>query len=242
LRWLADAERAGGARVVRVLDIAAEHLVLERLRPRPGGPTPEQAEQFGRALAATHAAGASEFGAPPPTWPADTGWLGPSDEPLPLPCRPRQTWGAFHAEQRILHTLALGRRRGVFVGAERVIEAAAECIAQGAHDGEGADLIPARLHGDLWSGNVLWTDDGAVLIDPAAHGGHRESDLAMLALFGAPHLARIVVGYDEVSPLTPGWQERLAVHQLHPVMLHAVLFGGSYESQARALARQVATS
>jgi fructosamine-3-kinase len=102
------------------------------------------------------------------------------------------------------------------------------------------DRSPARLHGDLWSGNVLWTPEGAVLIDPAAHGGHAETDLAMLALFGAPHLERTVNAYDEEAPLTDGWRERIPLHQLHPVLLHAVLFGGGYVAQAAAVAGRYA--
>jgi fructosamine-3-kinase len=97
---------------------------------------------------------------------------------------------------------------------------------------------PARLHGDLWAGNVVWTPEGAVLIDPAAHGGHREADLAMLALFGCPDLGRVLAGYDEVAPLVEGWRDRVALHQVHPLLLHAVLFGGAYAGQAvRAAAR-----
>ena len=98
---------------------------------------------------------------------------------------------------------------------------------------------PARLHGDLWRGNVLWAADGRVwLIDPAAHGGHRETDLAMLHLFGCPHLDRVVAAYDEAAPLAAGWRERVALHQLFPLLVHTVLFGGGYGGQAAAAARR----
>jgi fructosamine-3-kinase len=79
-----------------------------------------------------------------------------------------------------------------------------------------------------------------VLIDPAAHGGHREADLAMLALFGCPHLERVVGAYAEAQPLAEGWRERVALHQVHPLLLHAVLFGGSYAAQAVRAARRYA--
>jgi fructosamine-3-kinase len=72
----------------------------------------------------------------------------------------------------------------------------------------------------------------AWVIDPAAHGGHRETDLAMLALFGAPHLDRTLAAYHEHRPLAAGWRERVALHQLHPLLVHAVLFGGSYGRRA----------
>ena len=63
------------------------------------------------------------------------------------------------------------------------------------------------------------------VIDPAAHGGHREADLAMLALFGAPHLEAILAAYDEHRPLAEGWRDRVGLHQLHPLLVHAALFG-----------------
>ena len=69
------------------------------------------------------------------------------------------------------------------------------------------------------------------LIDPAAHGGHRETDLAMLALFGLPHLDDVLAAYDDERPLRPGWRRRTALHQLYPVGVHAVLFGGHYVAQ-----------
>ena len=103
--------------------------------------------------------------------------------------------------------------------------------------GRLAELVPeeppARLHGDLWNGNVLWGHDGRVwVIDPAAHGGHRETDLAMLALFGLPHLPRVLDAYDEAAPLADGWQDRVGLHQLFPLLVHACLFGGGYGARA----------
>jgi fructosamine-3-kinase len=87
---------------------------------------------------------------------------------------------------------------------------------------------------------VLWGADGrAWLIDPAAHGGHRETDLAMLALFGAAHLGRIIDAYDETSPLADGWRARVPLHQLHPLLVHAVLFGGGYGARAADAARSM---
>lgn len=83
----------------------------------------------------------------------------------------------------------------------------------------------------------MWTADGVVLIDPAAHGGHRETDLAMLALFGCPHLDEILAGYQEVRPLTAGWRDRVGLHQLYPLLAHVALFGSGYERQTLAAAR-----
>jgi fructosamine-3-kinase len=99
---------------------------------------------------------------------------------------------------------------------------------------------PARLHGDLWGGNVLGGADGrAWLIDPAAYGGHREVDLAMLRLFGSPG-PRVFDAYAEASPLAPGHEDRVGLWQLFPLLVHAVLFGGGYGSSAEAAARRYA--
>src|SRR4051794_31635405 len=84
----------------------------------------------------------------------------------------------------------------------------------------GDDDQPSRLHGDLWSGNVMWTPDGVVLIDPAAYGGHRETDLAMLALFGCPHYEAVIEGYESVQSLGAGWRNRVGLHQLFPLLAH----------------------
>jgi fructosamine-3-kinase len=112
-----------------------------------------------------------------------------------------------------------------------------------------AELVPeeppARLHGDLWNGNVLWGLDGhAWLIDPASYGGHREVDLAMLALFGLPHLPRVLDAYAEACadtrPLADGWEDRVALHQLFPLLVHACHFGGGYAARAADLAARYA--
>ena len=85
----------------------------------------------------------------------------------------------------------------------------------------------------LWSGGRGW------LIDPAAHGGHRETDLAMLSLFGAPYLSQILAGYQETAPLAGGWQARVPLHQLHPLLVHVCLFGPGYREESLAAARAV---
>ncbi len=236
LRWLAAATPAGGARVVEIRTVTSDRIDLEPLVSAPA--TTAAAEDFGRALAATHDAGAPAYGSGPPGWEGD-GWLGPSDQLLPLEVTDEASWGVFYARARLLAVLRMGRDRGTFTAGEAAVyERVADRVASGELD-DPADR-PARLHGDLWSGNVLWTAGGAVLIDPAAHGGHRETDLAMLALFGAPHLERVLAAYAEAHPLAAGWQERVGLHQLHPLMLHAVLFGGGYVAQALATARRYA--
>lgn len=235
LRWLAEAQESGGARIVKVFDVGPDFIDIERVRSVT--PTIAAAEDFGRALAATHRAGADAFGSPPDGWTGD-GFFGPAEHLLPLPLRPTARWGEFYADQRVRHTYELGARTGVFDKDDGVLfDAVGDRLRSGEWDD---DAPPARTHGDLWSGNVMWTDEGVVLIDPAACGGHAEGDLAMLQLFGAPQLKRIIAAYDEVSPLADGWQSRVGLHQLFPVMMHAVLFGGGYVSEALSIARRYA--
>ncbi|ROS30455.1 fructosamine kinase family protein [Cellulomonas sp. PhB150] len=216
LRWLAA---AGGAPVVEVLGAGDDHLDLRRLEPV--APTREAARAFGAGLAVTHAAGAPAFGAGPPGWVGD-GFFGPLDSPLTMPAGHFAQWGPFLAACRLAPLDCDLREVGIAMPGLAILS---ERLRTGHLDD---DEPPARVHGDLWSGNVLWTADGATLIDPAAHGGHRESDLAMLALFGLAHLDDVLGAYDEVAPLRSGWRHRVALHQVYPLGVHALLFGGSY--------------
>lgn len=233
LRWLAAATDAGGAAVVAVRDVGPDRLVLARLTPVPS--TADRAEAFGRALARTHAAGAASYGSPP------AGREGsPADylASLPLPYGEFAGFGPFYAQTRVRPYLRLAADRGDLAPTDvAVLERLCARLEAGDAEVCGPPEPPSRLHGDLWSGNVVWTADGGVLIDPAAHGGHRETDLAMLALFGAPHLDRILAAYDEAAPLAAGWRQRVPLHQVHPLLVHAVLFGGGYGTAAVAAAR-----
>lgn len=216
LRWLADAH---GARTVGVVEATEERIVLERVAETP--PTAASAEAFGAALAATHAAGATAFGAAPPGWEGHI-FIGRR----PQPARPTATWGAFYVAQRVEPFLPIAVAAGnLSASGAELVRRACRLVADGAFDD---DEPPARLHGDLWAGNVLWAPEGVVLIDPAAHGGHRETDLAMLALFGCPFLERILAAYDRARPLRAGWRERVPLHQLHPLAVHAAGHGPSY--------------
>ena len=218
LAWLSSAH--GGVRCAQVLRYDDTSLTLERLRSVP--PSAEAATEFGRRLAITHDAGAAGFGAAPDGWHGG-GFFGPLDHPLPMSLTAHARWGSFYADERLAPMLDLAT--GIDPAGRQVIR---DVISRCRHGGFDDDDAPARLHGDLWSGNVMWTDAGAVLIDPAAHGGHRETDLAMLALFGCPHLERVYDGYHGVHPLRAGWRDRIALHQLYPQLAHVALFGGGY--------------
>jgi fructosamine-3-kinase len=202
LRWLAE---PGALPVPEVLEATDGWLALEWLEP--GGGFDE--EELGRGLALVHAAGAERFGAPPPGAAAAELRIGP----LVLPNDPAPDWPAFYAERRLL-PLA-----GGFPAVQRLCERI--------HDLAGPAEPPARLHGDLWSGNVMASGGRPYLIDPAAYGGHREVDLAMLRLFGSP-TPRLLAAYEEVAPLAGGHEERVALYQLFPLLVHAALFGGGY--------------
>ncbi|GAA4620417.1 fructosamine kinase family protein [Actinoallomurus vinaceus] len=219
-------EEASGP-VPEVLAVDDTTLVLPWIES--GSPTPEAAERFGRELAVLHGAGAEAYGAP---------WRGYIAS-LPLDNAQGSSWPEWYAERRVLPYVRMAVDRGALsAGDAAQLERAAERIP----DVAGPEEPPARIHGDLWSGNLLWGRDRVWLIDPAAHAGHRETDLAMLALFGAPQLERILAAYDETAPLADGRRARVPLHQLHPLLVHVVLFGSSYRSQTLAAARSVLTA
>jgi fructosamine-3-kinase len=227
LQWLSTAD--GGVPCARVLAHDDTSLTLERLAG--AAPTRAAAVEFGQRLARTHDAGAEAFGVPPDGW-AGPGFFGPLQQPLPMSYAARDRWGSFYANERLAPMADLAATRLDSTARDAVAAVIARCDAGDFDDGDP----PARLHGDLWSGNVMWTSAGAVLIDPAAHGGHRETDLAMLALFGCPHFDAVIEGYQGQRPLRDGWRGRVRLHQIYPLLAHVVLFGGGYAGQTLAAA------
>lgn len=230
LEWL----RAAGedaAHVVPVIQVSATRLTLRRLDY--AATTEAAAVDFGRRLARTHDAGAEAFGSPPEGWEGD-GWIGI----LPMPLVPEPTWGLFYARHRCRPFLERARERGTVGPPQlKVLEQVLARIEAGVFDDQAP---PARLHGDLWSGNLIPTSNGFTLIDPAAHGGHRITDLAMLCLFGAPRLESILRGYEaETTQLPRDWRRLVPLHQLHPLLVHAAIFEDEgYAVRAAAGARQ----
>lgn len=221
LRWLGGAD--GGVAVVGVRSVGAEQIVLDRIRTVPA--TRAAAEAFGRALARTHARGAVSFGAGPPGWSGD-GFIGRQG----LVLQEFSHWGEFYAATRVLPFATAAARIGnLSRSGLSSVERVCERLTAGDYD-DGR--LPARIHGDLWAGNVLYGRQGAVLIDPAAHGGHGLTDVAMLALFGTEHLDRVQAGYADEANLPAGWPELIGLHQLHPLLVHAVSHGPGYGDQA----------
>jgi fructosamine-3-kinase len=226
LRWLAE---ANAVPVPEVLAVSPFALVISMIPP--GHATPEAAFGFGAELARLHAADADDFGAP---WQGFIASL-PLDN-TPRPPAETPAWPHWYASRRLLPYLRLAVDAGALRPEDgRLVEAVIDQIEELAGPAEP----PSRLHGDCWAGNVLWSRNRGWLIDPAAHGGHRETDLAMLALFGAPDLDRILAGYNDTAPLAPGWRARVPLHQLHPLLVHACLFGASYREEVRSAARAV---
>jgi len=229
LRWLRDADRVAVPEVLAVADGGGPDepgptamLVLEWI-DEDRGARPDDAE-FGRALAGLHLAGAPCFGREDRR---PTGSRSLPNDPVP-------TWAEFYADRRLrpLARMALDAD-----AVDPAVVADVERIADRLSSFGAADEAPARLHGDLWAGNRVVDRSGTSwLIDPAAHGGHREFDLAMMRLFGG-FAASAFAAYDDEHPLADGWEQRVPLHQLAPLLVHAIKFGGSYPA---AVARAVA--
>jgi fructosamine-3-kinase len=225
LAWLAE---PGALRTPAVLEVGEDYLALEWVAP--GRLDAAGVQELGSGLAATHGAGAPSFGA--------TGELASAGfGSLRLPNERTEDWPTFYSERRLRPLARIARERAALSSSgieavERVCERMTELA--------GPPEPPARLHGDLWSGNVMADTEGRPwLIDPSAYGGHREVDLAMLRLFGAPS-ERVFNAYEEVAPLAEGWRERVELYQLLPLLVHALLFGGSYRGAAERTALRYA--
>ncbi|MFN8024665.1 MAG: fructosamine kinase family protein [Acidimicrobiales bacterium] len=219
LRWLREPAVVPVPEVLAVsdgdeTDGGPPRLVLEWIdegrRPSRVGEA-----DFGRALARLHRAGTPSFGR------ADARTTGS----LALPNDPCDSWVEFYGERRLRVLQRIAHDRRALPGT--TLTKLEWTIARLAELG-GAVEPPARLHGDLWAGNRLVDRDGrSWLIDPACHGGHREYDLAMMRLFGGFDRESFEA-YDDEWPLADGWQARVPLHQLSPLIVHAIKFGGGY--------------
>lgn len=228
LDWLREAR---ALRVPEVLAVSSgdedepSFLVLELIES--ARPASDFDERLGRGLATLHRFGAPRFG-----FERDN-FIGS----LPQRNREHDNWAEFFWSERLEPQLA----RAVDAGrASAALRAGFERLSSRLARLLGPEEPPARLHGDLWSGNLHVDGAGApALIDPAVYGGHREVDLAMMRLFGG--FDEVVFrAYDEAWPLAPGHAERVALYQLYPLLVHVNLFGQGYaESVSRNLARYV---
>lgn len=252
LSWLKAAENQGGIPAVTVISASQDTLVEERIATT--APTAQTARKAGEALAKTHAAGAAWYGCPPPGWQGKGYVISGVCTPVVAHKDTYATWGAFFAHERLEPLMRYTRDKHVLHTDQiKVLERVCTRLERGDFDAPQPELVEhtcatshmtcARIHGDLWAGNLLWDANpanpiGAILIDPMAHGGHAETDIAMLALFGCAYLKEFIQGYESVSPLADGWQERIALHQLSPLLLHCALFGSGYVYETMRAAEQ----
>lgn len=231
LEWLAEPKTVP---VVPVLEVGKSELRLERLEEI--APSADAARAFGAQLARLHDAGAPGFG-----WtPGEGAWFGPLESPFDVPAVEHEDFPDFWADDR-LRPLADRITRTLGADGHDTVDEAIDVIADGAFDGisgQGTEQ-PSRVHGDLWSGNLMWTADGVTLIDPSAHGGHRLEDLAMLSLFDAPFLDEIFEGYESEHPMPGDWQQDLPAHLFFGLLAHVHLFGEAYVDQAIATAESI---
>ncbi|NNF53147.1 MAG: phosphotransferase [Acidimicrobiales bacterium] len=217
LRWLSE---PAAVRVPEVLAVADDPpiLVLEWIETNPRRVPDERA--FGRELAELHRAGFERFGR------LDERTTGSRA----LPNVQCDDWVEFFAINRLE---PLGRLTGDAGILDSEARAGLRTIVSRLADLAGPAESPARLHGDLWAGNRMVDRNGdSWLIDPASFGGHREFDLAMMRLFGG-FGPDAFASYSEVFPLADGWEHRIQLWQLAPLLVHAIKFGGHYIDAAK---------
>jgi fructosamine-3-kinase len=216
LRWLGESQALRTPGVIALSSGRAGEpafIVLEWLAP--GSPWTGFDESLGRGLAELHRTGASGFG-------LDRDYFIGRLPQINTPC---DSWAEFYRSRRLAPLIERAGRSGALSGdhvrrLERLLARLEELV--------GPAEPPARLHGDLWGGN-LYVDrrGGPCLVDPAAYGGHREIDLAMMKLFGGFSITTFAA-YHETFPLAPGHERRVALYQLYPLLVHVNLFGGTY--------------
>ncbi len=216
LRWL---DEPGVIQVAQVIAVGERWLALEWIETAPPGPS--SAVLLGRQLAHLHSSGATLFGM------GHDNWIGR----LPQSNEPEDDWPSFYVERR-LRPLVERARDAALLDPKETRDF--EMLFSRVHEIVGPPEPPARLHGDLWSGNVHFDENGAPwLIDPAAYGGHREVDLAMMKLFGGFD-ADVFQAYQREAVLDAGFSTRIELYQLYPLLVHLLLFGGSYRSSVMA--------
>ncbi|HSP60300.1 MAG TPA: fructosamine kinase family protein [Ornithinimicrobium sp.] len=217
---------AAGARVPQVLAVDAGRITLSWV-PQGHARTAGTEEEFGRELADLHRTTGERYGSVDGE---PTAYLGA----CPVDLTPTATWAESWIERRVVPLARRAAQEG------RVDPGTAALAEQVDPDRLGPAEAPTLVHGDLWGGNRLLDPDGrSWLIDPCAHYGHREVDLAMMQLFGG-FSGRVFAAYAEAFPLADGWRERIAVYQLVPLLVHALLFGGGYGVQAGDALRRAA--
>lgn len=228
LQWLGE---PSVLRLPKVLAVSSglvgepAYLVLEYLEPGPARTSFDQ--ELGRGLAELHRNGAPNFGLDHDNF---IGTLRQSNSV-------RDSFAEFYWDCRLSPLVRRAHELGLL---QSRVCTQFDALAPRLDELLGPHEAPARLHGDLWGGNLHRDPAGhPCLIDPAVYGGHREVDLAMMQLFGG-FSERVFAAYAECFPLSPGARDRVPLFQLYPLLVHVNLFGGGYvQSLERALARYV---
>ncbi len=217
---LRELEQAKAIRIPHVLHADEQILILEFLPAVSPSDSKKYFEEFGRQFAAMHRFIVPSFGF------YEDNYIGST----PQKNKPQvASWREFYWTNRLLFQFRLAEKneyadaslRGLFSGLEKNISSIIP------DDGEP----PALLHGDLWGGNYLCTEnDIPVIIDPAVYYGHREADLGMTLLFGG-FSDSFYAAYNEAYPLQPGWERRMEAYKLYHLFNHLNLFGEGYYGQ-----------
>jgi fructosamine-3-kinase len=222
LAWLAEARALALPALLGVgtgEEGAAPFLLLEWIDS--GSPAHDFDERLGRGLAELHRVSAPAYGLDHDNFIA----LLPQDN------RMAPSWATFYRERRLAPLFERARTQGL---SDISLDRMAEKLLPRLERLVGPPEPPARLHGDLWGGNLLVGTQGQpLLIDPAAYAGHREIDLGMMRLFGGFD-ERVFEAYREIAPLSPGYRERVALCQLYPLLVHLCMFGAGYLGQVKA--------
>lgn len=240
LKWLKVSK---GPKIVEVKGVSDTHLLLEHINSVPLNKL--AAFQFGRDLYHLHKAGADYFGCPPENYSGPL-YFGPLSDLIVLPkVKPNLSWSEYYIAQRLQPFLKVALDRGN-ISVENVKDIEKRFSILEKIEKTVKDPFfhkPARVHGDLWSGNLMWergvNGTNAVLIDPSAHGGCFEEDLSMLELFGIPLYDEILSGYQSVHQIESGFNDRKLVHQLSMILAHVAFFGGGYLGQSLMMIRQI---
>lgn len=217
LSLLAKAD--SGLVLPKVFAVAQGYLLMSWLPE--ARPTESSAYEMGRALAKLHAFSDNSFG-------LDTdNYIGS----LPQSNNRHSNWYDFFAIERIEPQVQRGVESGVL---RRTVLRKAQKLYNRLGSVFPAE-DPALVHGDLWSGNFMYTEKGkAAIYDPAVYFGHREMDLAMTRLFGG-FPDSFYRAYEEEFSLEPGFEQRISLYNLYPVLVHANLFGSSYAQRAESI-------
>lgn len=204
-------------------DASISYLLMEYIPAT--SPTHSFWESFGIQLAEMHQKTAALFGL------NHSNYIGS----LPQKNTLSESWDDFYLQQRLLPLISTAQQKKLLSSAilhsfDRLTDRIKTIFPI---------EKPSLLHGDLWSGNFLCSGDKQpVLIDPAVYYGHREMDIAMTQLFGGFHPI-FYEAYNHRFPLEKGWQERVDVCNLYPVLVHVILFGDSYVFQLENMLRRI---